>query len=31
MEKKFTTRTSLIIGNEGIDKLKNSLYFLTLC
>ena len=24
MEKNFTTRTSLIIGDEGVDKLKNS-------
>ena len=23
MEKNFTTRTSLIIGDEGVDKLKN--------
>ena len=24
MEKNFTTRTSLIIGDEGLEKLKNS-------
>ena len=24
MEKNFTTRTSLIIGDEGVEKLKNS-------